>query len=76
MQYTVGWIRSQGIECKWSRSRNGAPIIIGKTSSLDRTGQPIWSVIDTDMWNRAKVVGLPQAFEEHTTFIGLFSVPA
>ena len=76
MKYTVGYIRSQGIECRWTKNRNGAPIIVGTTDRVDRKGNPIWSVICGDMWKRAEAVGLKQAFHEYTALIDLLSVPA
>ena len=69
MEYTVGYIRSQGLECRWTKRRNGAPIIVGKTAN------GTWAAIDRSMWNRAETVGLSQAFSEHTTLIDIFSVP-
>lgn len=76
LSYTVGAIRDAGIECRWSRTRNGAPIIIGKTDTVSRDGNHMWAVIDAGMWKRAEVVGIARAFKEHTALIGFFSVPA
>lgn len=75
MRYTVGDIRKAGIECKWSRTRTGAPIIVGKTDTVGRDGKPIWAYIDGEMWDDAKRQGLKAAFEAHTALIGFFSIP-
>lgn len=70
MQYNVKFIRTQGLTCRWARTRLGAPII---AAMCDRG---VWYVIDAPMWKRAEVVGIKQAFEEYTAFGEFFSVPA
>lgn len=67
MQYKVAYIRANGVECKWSHNRRGAPIIVGKAPAC-------WVPIDHDMWQRAKIVGIKQAFDEHTALIEEVSV--
>lgn len=67
-EYTVEWIRSQGVECKMSRKRKGK--ILGY---VHHTGD--WALITDRAMKRAEEVGMKQAFEEATVFIGFFSVP-
>lgn len=77
MKYTVGYIRSCGIECRWTKTRSGQPIIVGKTDSTDRQGKPVWAVIDDEMWRYAQRIGdLKQAFDNSTALVNVFSVPA
>ena len=70
MKYTVKYFRSQGLTVRWAKTRSGAPIIVAKTDCGS------WVYIDNKMWERAKVVGIKQAFEENTAFIQFFSVAA
>jgi len=76
MEYNVSYIRSQGIECKWGRTSNGAPIIVGKTDRKNGKGEHIWAWIDNEMWRDARVMGLREAFDAHTALIDYFSVSA
>lgn len=71
MKYKVGYIRSQGIECKWTKDSSGSPYIVGRCGK----NNDVWSPIDADIWKRAEKVGLKQAFEEATTLIDWFNVP-
>ncbi len=71
MKYRVGDIRAAGLKCRWTRTKTGAPIIAGQRED---TGK--WYVINSSMWDRSKVVGLKQAFEEHTCLAEFFSIPA
>lgn len=73
MQYNVKTIRAAGVECKWSHTRAGAPIIFGRK---DGVGGGKWYVIDDRMWKRAQLVGVAQAFEEHNALGAYFYVPA
>ena len=74
--YTVKAIRAQGIECRWTRTRNGAPIIAALTDTRDRKGERMWMVIDSTVWERAHAVGLKQAIDEASAFLNFFSITA
>lgn len=76
MQYRVDEIRACGLECKWGRNSKGAPIIVAKTDTKDRSGNHVWAAIDAGVWERAKAVGVKRAFDEATAFVEFFSVPA
>lgn len=69
MIYNLQYIRDAGFEARWTRTRNGAPII----EANDGHG---WYVVDGRMWDRAYAVGLRQAFEEFTTLGKFFSIRA
>ena len=68
MKYSVKEIRLAGLPCKWSRTKNGAPIIVGSTPKNETY------YIDDAMWKRAQIVGIMQAFEEHTALGKFFSI--
>lgn len=69
MQYNVATIRAAGLEAKWSKTRKGAPIIVAKS---DKTAR--FYYVDKHMWERAKEVGIKEAFEEHTLLGDIFYV--
>lgn len=69
--YTVGEIRAAGLQARWTRTSAGAPIIVAKH---DLHG--CWYVVDRVMWDRAKAVGIKQAFDESTLLGNFFSVKA
>lgn len=70
IRYSVKEIRTAGVECKWGRLSNGGPAIFGRA----HTGA--WVVIDAKMWKDAGIVGILEAFQNHTTLIEFFSVRA
>ena len=71
MKYTVGYIREQGFEAHWTRNRHRAPIIVARWPG--GPSDTFWAVTGA-MWERAKEVGLKQAFDEHTVLGKFFSV--
>lgn len=71
IKYSVQWIRSQGLQARWTKTRDGAPIIAARDGDNGS-----WYVIDARMWRDAERMGLPKAFESHTTLGHFFSVPA
>lgn len=77
LAYNVKSIRATGLEAKWTRTRNGAPIITARNPESPLFHQRTqWYVIDGKMWNRAQTVGLIEAFNSGTLFGDIFSVPA
>ena len=72
MKYSVKTIREAGLQCRWTKTRTGAPIIAATNpAKTDR-----WYVIDARMWKRAEVVGIFEAFCEHTALGDFFSISA
>lgn len=69
MKYTVGEIRAAGLEARWTRTRNGAPIIVAR-----KPGSTRWYCVDKHMWKRAANVGIAEAFDEHTVLGDIFSI--
>lgn len=68
MKYNVGTIRESGLEAKWSRNSSGGPIIVARKPG----GR--WYYVDKFMWKRAEVVGIYEAFNEHTCLGDIFSI--
>jgi hypothetical protein len=62
LQYNVKSIRAHGLECKWSRTRHGAPIIIGRKEGI---GGGRWYTLDRRLWETAQRVGILEAFDQH-----------
>lgn len=75
VNYRVADIRALGLECKWAKRRTGGPIIVARNPAAKTAHQrEKWWVIDQNMWERAKQVGIVQAFDEHTALGNFFSV--
>lgn len=72
MRYTVGEIRALGIQAKWSRNRNGAPIIVARYKT------EAWCAIDAKLWAKMAAPDADplEVFECHTALIDVFSIPA
>jgi|6_EtaG_2_1085325.scaffolds.fasta_scaffold03439_14 hypothetical protein len=60
LNYNVSALRSVGFEAKWIKNSAGAPIIAARKRGS--TG-PLFYVTK-QMWERSKIVGIVQAFEE------------
>lgn len=71
LEYRVGVFREAGLEAKWSRTRQGAPIIAARHPDV---GGGKWYAMDARMWERAAEVGVKQAFEEHVCLGHIFSI--
>lgn len=71
LQYNVKSVRAAGLECRWARTSNGGPIIVGR---MDGVGGGRWYNIHNRMWERAQQVGILQAFEEYCALGEFFSI--
>ncbi len=67
MKYSVNTIRESGLEARWTKTRNGAPIITARKSG----GK--WFVIDRNMWAAMQKEGIVLAFERFTLLGDIFS---
>ena len=75
VNYRVKDIRALGLQCKWSKSRNGRPVIVVRNPAAELAHQrEKWWVLDRHMWTRAQEVGLLQAFDEHTVLGDYFGI--
>jgi len=73
--YRVADIRAFGLEARWAKRRTGGPIIVARNPTAKTAHQrEKWWVVDAQMWERAKQVGLVQAFDEHTVLGDIFGI--
>lgn len=73
MKYNVATIREAGLDARWTKTINGAPIIAARDPEV---GGGRWYVVCRDMWDRAKAVGIREAFVERCTLGEFFSIRA
>ena len=73
MDSKVGTFREAGLDAKWTRTRNGAPIIAARVpGDADKN----WYVVDNDMWLAMAKQGIRTAFDNHTALGAFFSIRA
>ena len=70
--YTVGPIRAAGLQARWTRTREGAPIIAARNPNAG----PNWYVIDARTWAMMTRHGIAEGFDRCTMLGGIFSIPA
>lgn len=76
MQYTVGTFRNVGLDARWTKTRQGAPIIqVRCPSSSLRHQRENWYMVDADMWARMLRFGILEGFEQCTLLADVFSIP-
>jgi len=76
MNYTVNYLRSLGFEAKWAKI-GGRPILMARNPLAKHLHQrTTWWVIDNQMWEMAKEIGFPAAFDNSTLLGDLFNMPA
>jgi hypothetical protein len=73
MEYKVGWLRDAGFDAKWGKLQNGTPVLYVRQHGA---AKPTFWLVNKSMWARAKEVGFPQAFSEHTVLGDIFSIRA
>jgi len=69
LDYRVGTFREAGLTAKWTKTRRGAPFIMCKRAD---TGQ--WFIVDGDVWETMKKVGIIEGWEQHTALGHIFSI--
>ena len=75
MDYRVKTFRDAGLEAKWGKTRSGTPCVFARSPDAKSKHQrETWWMVDNAMWKRASVVGIRQAFEEHTLLGDVFSI--
>ena len=73
----VSTFRNAGLEAKWSRLRNGCPIIVLRYPKSEYVHmRTTWWFLTRQMHNTMKEVGILEGFERHTLLGDMFSVPA
>lgn len=68
--YTIGAFRAAGLEAKWGKSA-GRPYIFAR-----RVGTTTFWLMSGRTFERAKEVGISEAFDEATALADIFSVRA
>lgn len=76
MTYNVATFRRHGLEAKWGRTRNGAPIILARKPTGLPHQRTTWWAMHGTLWADAKTEGLVSAFDRHTLIADFFSIPA
>lgn len=69
LYYRVSTFREAGLEAKWSKTRVGQPYIVART-----VGAKSWYIVTKDMFERMKIVGVAEGFEEHTLLGDVLSI--
>ena len=77
VKYQVGTFRDAGLQARWTKTRNGVPIIAAR----DPNGRGVhqrtqWWVVDEHMFNDMKRHGIREAFDNHTMMGEFFQAPA
>jgi len=75
MNYSVKPMREAGLEAKWTKTRNGAPIIVARYPKAEEKHQRecFWFV-DQKMFDNMQEVGIVEAFERATLLGDIFSI--
>ena len=75
LKYSVKTLREAGLEAKWSKTRNGAPILLARwpEAELDHQRQKFWFV-DRMMWSLMQRMGVVRGFDSATLLGDVFFV--
>ena len=71
MKYVVGTFRAAGLEAKWTRTRNGTPIIACRYPDGLKHQREKWWVVDEQMFHDMERHGILEGFK-NATFLGDF----
>lgn len=75
LRYSVGTLRDAGLEARWTRNRNGAPIMSARDPNAKlKHQQAKWWFVDKSMWDDMNSVGIREAFDRHTLLGDVFSI--
>lgn len=76
-RYSVKTLREAGLEARWTKTRNGAPIIVAHDPMASSEHQrKTWWTIDWATWKTMQKVGIREGFDRHTLLGNIFSVAA
>lgn len=75
-KYSVKTLRSAGLEARWTRNRNGAPIIVARDPQAGLTHRQAWWAVGQKMWDDMMKDGVREGFAQHTLLGDIFSIPA
>jgi hypothetical protein len=77
MKYSVKTLREAGLEAKWTKTRNGAPIIVARDPQAKASHQrTTWWAVTAVVWSMMIRDGIKQGFDSCTLLGDLFSVRA
>ena len=75
LKYTVGCLRSAGLEAKWSKDRGGRPVIVARYPLAKAEFQRVqWWRVDGYMFDSMKRDGVVEAFVNHTLLGDIFAI--
>jgi hypothetical protein len=75
LQYRVGTLRESGLEAKWGKTREGAPIIYARDPKAEHEHQrTAWWAVDRGMWKQMEKQGIREGFNSATLLGEIFSI--
>lgn len=75
MKYRVGTLREAGLEAKWTKTRNGAPIIkVRWPKAKPKHQRERWYYVDVSMWDMMKQLGVIEGFDGATLLADIFFI--
>jgi hypothetical protein len=76
-KYSVITLRNAGLDARWTRNRNGAPIIVARDPQAKLEHQRrTWWAVGKKMWDEMGRVGVREGFDNCTLLGDFFSLPA
>ena len=72
IEYKVGPLRAAGLEAKWGRTRNGAPIILARWPDGREHQRNTWWCVDQSVWSSIKRDGVIKGFDNATLLGDVF----
>lgn len=75
MPYRVATFRSAGLQARWTRTRQGAPIIaVRHPQAATEHQRTRWYYVDQCMWADMAADGIIPAYDGHTLLADIFSI--
>lgn len=77
MRYVVKTFRDAGLQARWTKTREGAPMIAVRNPNSKYPHQSkSWWLVHQSMWDAMKERGIMQGFDECTALGNIFNIPA
>ena len=77
LAYSVKTLRAAGLEARWGRTRNGAPMIFARNPASDlRHQRESWWAVGATMFGQMRAHGVREGFDAMTLLGDFFSIPA
>lgn len=74
MEYRVKTLRDAGLEAKWGKTRQGAPMMFARNPNGAPHQRNSWWAVDSNMWDAMKRNGVLEGFHNATLLADFFSV--